>query len=59
MSDISEMSRRTLLKAGAALGIMGAGGRLALAQDKPLIPYSNKSRTRKAFNDNRTLQVAL
>ncbi|CCO57626.1 putative ABC-type sugar transport system, periplasmic component [Vibrio nigripulchritudo] len=44
MTDVSKLDRRTILKAGAALGVsMLAGPNMAWAKDRVFVPYSNKS----------------
>ena len=44
MTSVNNLSRRGLLKAGAALGVgTMLGGGTAMAADRVFVPYSNKS----------------
>lgn len=45
MTNVNNLSRRGLLKAGAALGVgaMVGGSSSAFAADRVFVPYSNKS----------------
>ena len=43
MSEFLNIGRRGLLQAGAALGASALASRMAFAQQKPFVPYSNKS----------------
>lgn len=43
MTETGRLSRRGLIKAGAALGVGSLMGRTAFAQERVFVPYSNKS----------------